>query len=162
MEKIDYILLDSDYHFGWFDVAELFTRMYAHMDEMGLTLPLAEGGTAQWLKTAKNTSGKFGIVVLARDGEKSIGFAHGMLKFLPDYLGGHPVGTITHIFVDEDARREGIGRDLVNKLEEWFRVNKVHSIELQVITGNPTAREFWKDLGYKEELLQYRKTSPRC
>jgi len=135
--------------------------MYAQMDEMGLMLPLAEGGAAQWLKTAQNTSGKFGIVILARDGEQAVGFAHGMLKFLPDYLGGYAVGTITHVFVDEDSRRYGVGRQLVHELEEWFRMKKVYSVELQVITGNPKAKEFWKDLGYKEELLQYRKTCER-
>jgi GNAT superfamily N-acetyltransferase len=135
--------------------------MYARMEEMGLMLRLSEGGTAQWLKSAQNTSGKFGIVILARDGEKAIGFAHGMLKFLPDYLGGYAVGTITHIFVDECERRAGVGRQLVHELEEWFRAKKVHSIELQVISGNPTAQEFWKDLGYAEELLQYRKNCHR-
>jgi GNAT superfamily N-acetyltransferase len=161
MGNIEYIVLDSDYHFGWYDVTELFTRMYAQMDEMGLMLPLAEGGTAKWLKTAQNTSGKFGIVVLARDGEKAVGFAHGMLKFLPDYLGGYTVGTITHIFVEENERRSGVGRQLVHELEAWFRLKKVYSIELQVITGNPMAQEFWQDIGFKEELLQYRKTCTR-
>jgi len=43
-------------------------------------------------------------------------------------------------------------------LEDWFVTKKVHSIELQVITGNPLAKEFWKKLGYLEELQQYRKT----
>ena len=161
MGKIEYILLDSDYHFGWYDVAELFTRMYATMDEMGLMVPLAEGGTAKWLKTAQNTSGKFGIVILARDEGQSVGFAHGMLKFLPDYLGGHSVGTITHVYVEENERRSGVGRQLVHELEEWFRVKRVYSIELQVISGNPLAQEFWKDLGYREELMQYRKNCER-
>ncbi len=161
MGEIEYIQLDSDYHFGWFDVAELFTAMYGRMEEMGLMLPLSEGGTAQWMKTAQNTSGKFGIVILARCGEQSIGFAHGMLKFLPDYLGGYTVGTITHIFVDEDERRAGVGRQLVLELENWFHSKKVHSIELQVISGNADAREFWQDLGFKEELIQYRKICHR-
>ena len=158
MGKTEYILLDSTDRPGWDEVAELFTRMYLQMDEMGLLLPLAEGGAEKWLKTIQNTSGKFGIVVLAKDGGKAIGFAHGMLKFLPDYLGGFAVGTITHVFVDEKVRRAGLGMELVNVLEDWFRMKKVHSIELQVITGNPAAREFWKKLGYGEELLQMRKT----
>jgi GNAT superfamily N-acetyltransferase len=159
MAKTEYILLDQSDHPNWDEVAGLFTRMYARMEEMGLKLPLAEGGTEKWLKTAQNTSGKFGIVVVAKDGDQTIGFAHGMLKFLPDYLGGLPVGTITHVFVDENSRHVGIGRELVNELEEWFSTKKVHSVELQVITANPVAREFWTRLGYQEELIQFRKTS---
>ncbi len=136
----------------------LFTGMYGRMDKMGLMLPLSEAGTEKWLKTAKNTSGKYGLVIVAKDGDKAVGFAHGMIKFLPDYLGGYAVGSITHVYVIDDAIRSGIGKAMVNLLEEWFRLKKVHSVELQVINGNDAAKEFWKKLGYRVELLQYRKT----
>jgi ribosomal protein S18 acetylase RimI-like enzyme len=162
VEKPEYILLDSSDHPGWDAVAGLFSRMYAGMEEMGLLLPLATGGAEMWLKTAQNTSGKFGIVVLAKNDIETLGFAHGMIKFLPDYLGGYPVGTITHVFVDENSRRAGVGKELVNELEEWFGTKKVHSVELQVITGNPNAQAFWKKLGYQQELLQYRKNTLQC
>jgi GNAT superfamily N-acetyltransferase len=161
MIEIECIYLDSTDHPSWDEVEQMIGRMYESMDQMGLILPLAEEGAKKWVRTAQNTSGKFGIVVLAKVGDRAIGFAHGMLKFLPDYLGGYPVGTITHVFVDPDVRRGGIGRELVNELEEWFRMKKVHSVELQVITGNPAAKEFWKRLGYAEELIQFRKTSQR-
>lgn len=161
MEDVRYIRLDDSDNALWETVAELFTRMYSRMDELGLLLTLAPDGAEKWLKTARNTSGKFGLVILAKKGENAVGFAHGMIKFLPDYLGGFPVGSITHVFVDDDYIRSGIGRDMVNLLEEWFRTKKVHSIELQVIIGNPDAKEFWKKLGYLEELQQYRKTIDR-
>jgi ribosomal protein S18 acetylase RimI-like enzyme len=161
MEDVRYIRLDDSDNALWETVAELFTRMYSRMDELGLLLTLAPDGAEKWLKTARNTSGKFGLVILAKKGENAVGFAHGMIKFLPDYLGGFPVGSITHVFVDDDYIRSGIGRDMVNLLEEWFRTKKVHSIELQVIIGNPDAKEFWKKLGYLKELQQYRKTIDR-
>jgi GNAT superfamily N-acetyltransferase len=162
MGKPEYILLDSSDHPGWDAVAGLFSRMYSRMEEMGLLLPLTDGGTEKWLKAAQNTSGKFGIVVIAKEDGKTIGFAHGMIKFLPDYLGGYPVGTITHVFVEENERRAGVGKELINELEEWFGTKNVHSVELQVITGNPGAQAFWKKLGYHEELLQFRKTTLQC
>jgi len=159
MEGLNYIRLEKPDDKDWDAVRELFTRMYSRMDEMGLMLPLIPGGTEKWIKTAQNTAGKYGMVILAKKGESVIGFAHGMLKFLPDYLGGFAVGSITHVFVGDDYRRSGIAMAMVNLLEDWFRAKKVHSIELQVITGNPAAKEFWKKLGYLEELQQYRKTS---
>jgi ribosomal protein S18 acetylase RimI-like enzyme len=162
MEELNYIRLDKPDDTDWNAVAELFTRMYARMDEMGLILPLSPDGTEKWLKTARNTAGKYGIVILAKEGERAIGFAHGMIKFLPDYLGGFAVGSITHVYVDDDSSRSGIGKALVNILEDWFRMKKVHSVELQVISGNPVAQEFWKKLGYREELQQYRKTWDQC
>jgi ribosomal protein S18 acetylase RimI-like enzyme len=161
MEEITYIRLDDLNNNDWEAVGDLFKRMYSRMDEYGLTLPLAAGGTGKWLQTAQNTAGKFGIVILAKKGEMAVGFAHGMIKFLPDYLGGFPVGSITHVFVDDGYTRSGIGKSMVKLLEEWFRAKKVHSVELQVITGNPNAQEFWKKLGYLEELKQYRKPADR-
>lgn len=158
MREYGYIKLDQPEDPDWIVVGELFTRMYSRMDEIGLLLPLSADGTEKWLKTVRNTSGKYGLVILVKDWGKAVGFAHGMVKFLPDYLGGFAVGSITHVYVDDDSRRSGIGKALVNQLEDWFLTKKVHSIELQVITGNPLAKEFWKKLGYKEELIQYRKT----
>jgi ribosomal protein S18 acetylase RimI-like enzyme len=161
MNEIKYIRLDDSNEAGWEAVEDLFIRMYSRMDELGLMLPLAPDGAGKWLQTVKNTAGKFSVLILARHGEEDVGFAHGMIKFLPDYLGGYPVGSITHVFVDNDFARSGIGRAMVNLLEEWFRAKKVHSVELQVITGNQVAQEFWKKLGYMEELQQYRKSADR-
>jgi ribosomal protein S18 acetylase RimI-like enzyme len=162
MEQIKYIRLDDSSNTGWEAVGELFTQMYSRMDEMGLMLPLASGGAEKWLKTARNTNGRFGQVILAKKGDKAVGFAHGLIKYLPDYLGGHAVGSVTHVYVDDDHTGSGIGKAMVGLLEEWFRSKKVHSMELQVISGNPGAKEFWKKLGYLEELQQYRKSGEQC
>jgi len=161
MEEIRYIRLDDSNDAEWKAVKELFAGMYARMGEMGLMVPLAPDGADKWLRMARNTAGKFGIVILANKGEKAIGFAHGMITFLPDYIGGFPVGTITHVFVEDEFSRSGIGKTMVNILESWFLAKKVHSIELEVISGNLAAKEFWKKIGYLEELLQYRKLLDR-
>ena len=157
MEDRKYLRLDDSSSNDWEAVRELFKRMYSRMDEYGLMLPLAPDGAEKWLQTAQNTAGRFGLVVLAKIGDKPVGFAHGMIKYLPDYLGGFPVGSITHVFVNDDYTGSGIGKTMVKILEDWFQSKKTHSVELQVISGNLPAKEFWKKLGYLEELLQYRK-----
>lgn len=161
METVDYILLDYANHPGWDAIPDLLAAMYDRMNEMGLMIPLAEGGLDMWLRSAKNTAGKFGIVIIAKRDEMPVGFAHGLLKFMPDYLGNHAVGMVTHVFVTDLARHEGIGKELARRLEEWFRQKNVHSIELQVIPGNKEGMGFWESLGYKEELIQYRKINLR-
>ncbi|MDX9907060.1 MAG: GNAT family N-acetyltransferase [Bacteroidales bacterium] len=157
MEKIGFIRLDNSELPDWEVIPALFNEMYARMDEMGLMVPLAGDGAQKWLRSTRNMAGKFGIVVMARIGEVPVGFAHGMIKFLPDYLGNHSVGMITHVFVKDEARKMGLGKELVKMLEEWFHDKDVHSIELQVINDNLIAQKFWKSLGYKVELTQYRK-----
>jgi len=157
MDDLTYISLNDHEQEEWEQVETLFRKMYQLMHEMGLMLPLERDGAAKWLSTARNTTGKFGKVVIAKDSGTVIAFAHGMVKFLPDYLGGHAVGLITHIFVDKNFRDRQVGARLVAMLEEWFRFKRVHSVELQVISGNPDAMAFWKNLGFEEELRQFRK-----
>ena len=156
-DPVKYSCLDRPDHPDWGRLIPLFSRMYRQMDEMGLALGLCEGGAEKWMKTARNTAGKFGVAFLAMEQDTPVGFAHGLIKFLPDYLGGFAVGSITHVYVDDRARRSGIGTRLVNELENWFRQKKIHSIELQVISGNPAGKIFWESLGYAEELRQFRK-----
>ena len=74
MEKVDYIMLDQPDLPEWSYINGLFDRMYSLMDEMGLMLPLSENGTEQWIKTAKNTSGKYGLVILVKVDDKAAGF----------------------------------------------------------------------------------------
>ena len=139
-------------------VKPLFSEMYRGMQLQGLKLPLSEKGADTWFDGVLNTLGRFGTFTVAVHDKKLIGFAHGAMKFLPDYLGGHKTGVVTHIFVKPGFRNRHIGQKLLRLLEEWFYEQKVFSIELQVIHGN-AAREFWERSGYDLELFQYRKFS---
>jgi GNAT superfamily N-acetyltransferase len=159
MNEIHIIPLHNPFDERWIAVECLFSEMYSEMDDMGLQLPLVPGGAAKWVSMARNTTGKFGLVALAMTGDRVAGFAHGQVRFLPDYLGGYPIGAVTHVFVERDLRKLGIARQLVEVLEKWLSERKVHSVELQVISGNP-ASSFWSKLGYQPELSQYRKLLP--
>ena len=137
-------------------VGMLFSEMYSEMKEQGLLLELADDGMDKWMTGMKSALGRFGVLAVAVREGQLVGFAHGALKLLPDYLGGHKAGIITHIYVSAPYRSRKVGRKLVEILEDWFAEKQVHSIELQVISKNP-ARRFWEKTGYGLELYQYRK-----
>jgi GNAT superfamily N-acetyltransferase len=137
-------------------VRPLFSEMYRGMRAQGLMLSLSDDGADKWAEGMHSTLGRFAILAVAEEEGKLIGFAHGALKFLPDYLGSYRTGVITHVFVRPSHRRQDVGSKLVVMLEEWFEEKKVHSVELQVISGNP-AKDFWEKAGYIQELVQYRK-----
>ena len=156
MAEIIYRLISDDTDPVLDQVRPLFTEMYRGMRAQGLMLPLADGGADNWFEGALATLGRFGAFATAVENGKLVGFAHGALKFLPDHLGGHKTGVVTHIFVKPDERKAGIGKHLLSLLEKWFGEKDVHSIELQVIAGND-ARAFWERSGFALELYQYRK-----
>ncbi len=135
----------------------LLAELYRGMREQGLMIPLADTGADKWTQGIQSTLGKFGALAVAYEDNKLIAFAHGALKFLPDYLGNLRTGVITHIFVKPEYREQQLGLKLVHMLEKWFSEKKVYSIELQVVSGNAGAMDFWEKAGYTLELHQFRK-----
>ena len=136
---------------------ELFLAMYEEMARMGLRITLAAGGEETWLANLASTLERFSALTLATVDEDVVGFAVGVLRFTPDYLGAEKLGAITHVYVCPHVRRDGTGRRLVELLHTWFAEKKVRSCELQVLCGNREAIVFWERLGYGAELLQMRK-----
>jgi GNAT superfamily N-acetyltransferase len=141
-------------------VKRLFSDMYSHMDEHGLMLELDPDGAEKWMLSLKRTLGRFAVLQLACKGEQVIGFAHGSISLTPDYLGNKKIGVVTHIYVMPDYRSKKVATRLLDGLEDWFRDQQVHSIELQVLSQNLEAMNFWRKMGYKSELFQFRKLNP--
>jgi len=139
------------------EVKVLFQEMYSYMETHGLMLGLASEGAEKWLNGITKGLGRFGVLYLASSNGKLIGFAHGAIRLIPDYLGNLKTGVITHVFVSKEYQAQGTGEELVHELEQWFKEQKVHSVELQVLADNHPAIGFWKKLGYQPELLQCRK-----
>jgi ribosomal protein S18 acetylase RimI-like enzyme len=138
-------------------VEQLFFDMYAFMNDHGLRLGLTEKGEQKWLDGIRKGMGRFGVLLVAEQEGKVLAFAHGSVRLTPDYLGNRKVGVITHVYVDGEFRGGGIGENMVKGLEDWFREKEVHSVELQVLSGNKSGIAFWEKLGYPLELKQYRK-----
>lgn len=138
-------------------LAPLLEAMYAEMAALGPVRPLAPDGARRWLDSIAPGLERFGRLCIAeRDGEV-LGFAHGALKLLPEHLGGHRIGHVTHVHVAPGARRLGLARQLAQRLEDWFAAKQVDEVEIQLVAGNAPAAAFWESLGYRMELVQYRK-----
>jgi ribosomal protein S18 acetylase RimI-like enzyme len=50
-----------------------------------------------------------------------------------------------------------VGETLADHLMKWFREKGAQSCELQVVWGNTRALDFWKHMGFEDELIQLRK-----
>src|SRR5436190_19861093 len=135
-------------------VADLFEAMYREEAAYGSLAALASGGAALWLKGATAGLERFARLCVVEQEGKVVGFAHGTIRLLPDYIGGGAVGSVTHLFVDPSARRQGAARVLLNALEDWFRLKNVSRMELTVVAGNPAGRAFWAACGYEVALHQ--------
>ena len=135
-------------------IKDLFVAMYKEEAGYGSLATLASDGATLWMKGATAGLERFGRLCVAEVDGSVIGFAHGTVRLLPDYIGGGAVGSVTHIYVDPKTRRSGAARLLLTSLEDWFRSKNVSRIELTVVPGNAAGRAFWAASGYEVALLQ--------
>ncbi len=134
-------------------IEPLWYALYKHQKEHGMFLEVSPGSYKEWAASMKVALGRFTCLFVAEMRNEVIGFLAGKVGTLPPYFGGFPFGFISEVFVSEAHRSKSIGRGLLDSAAQWFAAQQVKRIELQVLLNNP-ARKFYRDLGWKEELIQ--------
>lgn len=133
----------------------LWDALYAHQREHGMRLSVPADGFEAWQASMTPLLGRFATVVLAEDEQgEGAGFISCRLRTLPPYFGAQVVGAIGEVYVRDDCRGTGLGRQMLDATIEWCRAQGVMRVELQVLAGNPEAVRFYRGLGWHEELVQ--------
>lgn len=138
-------------------VQGLFMELYEYVRDKGQQNHLVEGGEKLWIKSIKNSLNKLGALFIVQDADRVIGFIHGSIRFLPDFLGGERVGFVAHHYILPEYRGVKAGKNLLLKLENWFLSKKVKQVEVYVNTGNINSKKYFEQNGYTYELVQLRK-----
>jgi RimJ/RimL family protein N-acetyltransferase len=137
-----------------FAIERLWHALYEHQKRHGMFLEVSPDSFKDWAESMKVTLGRFTCLVVAEWHGETIGFVAGRLKTLPPYFGGFTVGFISEVFVSETHRKQGLAREMLDLVTQWFSTQRVHRIELQVLVDNSGARQVYRELGWKEELIQ--------
>jgi ribosomal-protein-alanine N-acetyltransferase len=82
-------------------------------------------------------------VLVAEDGERVIGCAFGALTRAD-------VGHVFGVYVEPDARRQGIGSALVHTLGRLMGRRGARHVVLDLDLGNVEALAFYEELGFEE------------
>jgi len=77
-----------------------------------------------------------------------IGFAYGEVSYRTTYTPNN-IGQISIVYIREEFRRKGIGRQLVEELCKFFSSKNVEEVTLNYIIGNKEAEGFWGILGFE-------------
>ena len=87
------------------------------------------------------------------------------IAFVAEDDGGAPVGfalarrrapgfgTLTDLYVSRDARRSGIGTELMREVLAAFRSEQIHHLDLEVMAANHVARSLYARWGLKDEVV---------
>lgn len=65
-------------------------------------------------------------------------------------------GYIHHLAVKKEFRNHGIGRELIENCVENLRKEGIKKIRVFVLDNNRATLEFWKNLGFNEQIYDYR------
>jgi len=99
------------------------------------------------------------LVFVAVDPEQAIlGIAMAQLR--EELLSHAPSAHLEVIVVRDDAEGQGIGKALIQMIEQAVREQGARSISLHVFATNTRARAVYERLGYSGELIRYIKHFP--
>ena len=106
------------------------------------------------LKTIKDNNGK---CYLAIQNNMVIGLIIGYVRAYDefDYLDYKcpKSGVISEFIVSEKVRSKGIGKQLINKMEEYFKDNECKTINIDVFGYNDIGKSFYKKEHYHDRLI---------
>lgn len=91
------------------------------------------------------------VVFLAKEENEYVGFAQCQLRY--DYVEGtetSPVGYLEGIYVVEEYRKKGIGKELINYCEDWSRGKGCVEFASDVELDNVDSFRFHLRVGFKE------------
>jgi len=101
-------------------------------------------------------------ITVAAAGERLLGWLHVEHRFS---LEGGDRAEIMGLVVDSSARRNGLGRALVEAAESWARARGLPSLTVRSNAARELSHPFYEAIGYSRDKTQhvYRKTvEPRC
>ncbi len=63
------------------------------------------------------------------------------------------IGEIDSIYIDELQRKSGLGRQLVEKALQWFKINGLKQLTVSIAHGNEGVVPFYENFGFKPRYL---------
>ena len=98
-----------------------------------------------------------GVIYLAKEGKETVGCIAGVMEVQheEDIAGEYPsvTGRILELVVKEKYRGQGIGQQLMEKMETYFRINGCDIVRVKCFVPNTAARAFYKKLRYHERMI---------
>ena len=86
------------------------------------------------------------IALVAEDDGTPVGFALAKVR-------GPGFGTLTDLYVARDARRSGIGTELMREVLAAFRERGIEQFDLDVLAANHVARSLYARWGLRDEVV---------
>jgi ribosomal protein S18 acetylase RimI-like enzyme len=133
----------------------MFGEYLASADDLKRYIVGEKYAETLYKKLMQNTAKNHGrVLVVEGPNKKLIGFAACDITYLTpeDTQESVPTvkGCILELFIEEQSRGLGIGKDLMQKMEDYLKENKVDVVNIEVFAPNKPAYNFYKKFGYSD------------
>ncbi|MGH2614253.1 MAG: GNAT family N-acetyltransferase, partial [Thermomicrobiales bacterium] len=87
------------------------------------------------------------------------GEPRGLVSVHPDsdYFTSHPRAYVDILVVAQEAEGRGVGRALMDHVEQWARAKNCREVVLDVFAGNDGAIAFYERCGYRPDHIRMAK-----
>ena len=89
---------------------------------------------------------------------KEIGFANGYVILPSKIFMQSQIGLIENIFIEEEFRKKGYGKRLVQACYDWFYQVDINEVFVNVVPANEGSKAFWESIGYKMHKITLSKS----
>ena len=154
MKIIEY---NKKYSEGVKDLLAELQEYIVSIDKDGYNI-ITEGYREIQFKTIMKELDDFeGKMFLAVEGEKAIGLIVGLINNEEQDLYNFKApkrGRISELIVSSNSRTKGIGNELMNKMESYFKSVGCRAILIDVFSYNERAKKFYYKNGYNMRDLE--------
>ncbi len=105
------------------------------------------------MEEIKNNKGK---LYLAQEENQIVGFIIGVIRepvIEFDYERLNNMGEVLELIVTKKTRSKGIGHELLQKMEEYFKSQNCHTINIDVFGYNEIGKNFYLKNGYHTRMM---------
>lgn len=108
-------------------------------------------------KLVKDAATKEGSIFVAEFNDNVIGFIGGYIhkqtKEELKEIKKAKVGVISEFYIADNFRKQGVGRQLLQKMEDYFRSQNCTVINIELFALNSLARNFYSRHNYQDRSL---------
>lgn len=145
------------------DIKDLLVELQQHItncDKEGYNIITEEYREKYFQKTIHTMKMYNGIIYLAKQNDKVIGAIFGVInnEETKTYNFQAPKrGRIIEFVVSKQYQHLGIGKQLLNKIEEYFKKQGCKAVLLDVFGHNESAKKFYYNNGYFDRIIEVMK-----
>ena len=138
-------------------VTLLWTKLAEHHSKLSDEFALSWDSRLRW---SKYLTSKFKEIstklVVAEENGRLVGFMLCLLSPNSPVFAERKIGVVSDVYVLPERRMKGVTKLMFDHAVQWFKKNKVGSIQLAVAAVNQEALTVWRKLGFEPYMLYER------